>query len=32
MSNRLRKLICGHHVVVRDGARARRCATCGRPV
>ncbi len=31
MRNRLRKLICSHHVVVQDGARRRRCAACGRP-
>ncbi len=32
MRNRLRKLICGHHVVVHDGARPRRCAACGNHV
>jgi len=31
MRNRLRKLICNHHVVVHDGARHRRCAACGKP-
>jgi hypothetical protein len=29
MRNRLRKLICAHHVVVHDGARVRHCAGCG---
>jgi hypothetical protein len=29
MRNRLRKLICGHHAVVHDGARGGRCAHCG---
>ena len=32
MRNRLRKLICAHHVVVHDSARARRCAGCGTAV
>jgi hypothetical protein len=29
MRNRLRKLICGHNVVVHDGPGLRRCAACG---
>jgi hypothetical protein len=29
MRNRLRKLVCTHHVLIHEHAGSRRCAACG---